>query len=155
MIRHDNENGSVNISTSVYTDIVGTAASNCMGVKGMATNEEDFVEHLINATSHDYILMFTNKGKVYRIKGYEIPEFSRQSKGLPIINLLSLDKDEKVNSLLKISKDDDYKYLVFATKSGLIKRTDVSEFYNIRANGKKFITLREDDELISVKNTNG
>ena len=126
-----------------------------MGVKGMATNEEDFVEHLINATSHDYILMFTNKGKVYRIKGYEIPEFSRQSKGLPIINLLTLDKDEKVNSLLKISKDDDYKYLVFATKSGLIKRTDIAEFDSIRNNGKKFITLREDDEIVSVKKTTG
>ena len=126
-----------------------------MGVKGMATNEEDFVEHLINATSHDYILMFTNKGKVYRIKGYEIPEYSRQSKGLPIINLLSLDKDEKVTSLLKISNDDEYKCLVFATKSGLIKRTDISEFDSIRNNGKKFITLKDDDELVSVKKTTG
>ncbi len=126
-----------------------------MGVKGMATNEEDFVEHLINATSHDYILMFTNKGKVYRIKGYEIPEYSRQSKGLPIINLLSLDKDEKVTSLLKISKNDEYKCLVFATKSGLIKRTDISEFDSIRTNGKKFITLKDDDELVSVRKTTG
>lgn len=126
-----------------------------MGVKGMATNEEDFVEHLINATSHDYILMFTNMGKVYRIKGYEIPEYSRQSKGLPIINLLSLDKDEKVTSLLKISNDDEYKCLVFATKSGLIKRTDISEFDSIRTNGKKFITLKDDDELVSVKKTTG
>lgn len=126
-----------------------------MGVKGMATNEEDFVEHLINATSHDYILMFTNRGKVYRIKGYEIPEYSRQSKGLPIINLLSLDKDEKVTSLLKISNDDEYKCLVFATKSGLIKRTDISEFDSIRTNGKKFITLKDDDELVSVKKTTG
>ena len=126
-----------------------------MGVKGMATNEEDFVEHLINATSHDYILMFTNKGKVYRIKGYEIPEYSRQSKGLPIINLLSLDKDEKVTSLLKISNDDEYKCLVFATKSGLIKKTDISEFDSIRNNGKKFITLKDDDELVSVKKTTG
>jgi len=126
-----------------------------MGVKGMATNEEDFVEHLINATSHDYILMFTNKGKVYRIKGYEIPEYSRQSKGLPIINLLSLDKDEKVTSLLKISNDDEYKCLVFATKSGLIKRTDISEFDSIRTNGKKFITLKDNDELVSVKKTTG
>ena len=126
-----------------------------MGVKGMATNEEDFVEHLINATSHDYILMFTNKGKVYRIKGYEIPEYSRQSKGLPIINLLSLDKDEKVTSLLKISNDDEYKCLVFATKSGLIKKTDISEFDSIRTNGKKFITLKDDDELVSVKKTTG
>ena len=126
-----------------------------MGVKGMATNEEDFVEHLINATSHDYILMFTNKGKVYRIKGYEIPEYSRQSKGLPIINLLSLDKDEKVTSLLKISNDDEYKCLVFATKNGLIKRTDISEFDSIRTNGKKFITLKDNDELVSVKKTTG
>ena len=126
-----------------------------MGVKGMATNEEDFVEHLINATSHDYILMFTNKGKVYRIKGYEIPEYSRQSKGLPIINLLSLDKDEKVTSLLKICNNDEYKCLVFATKSGLIKRTDISEFDSIRTNGKKFITLKDDDELVSVKKTTG
>ncbi len=126
-----------------------------MGVKGMATNEEDFVEHLINATSHDYILMFTNMGKVYRIKGYEIPEYSRQSKGLPIINLLSLDKDEKVTSLLKISNDDEYKCLVFATKNGLIKRTDISEFYSIRTNGKKFITLKDNDELVSVKKTTG
>ena len=126
-----------------------------MGVKGMATNEEDFVEHLINATSHDYILMFTNRGKVYRIKGYEIPEYSRQSKGLPIINLLSLDKDEKVTSLLKICNNDEYKCLVFATKSGLIKRTDISEFDSIRTNGKKFITLKDDDELVSVKKTTG
>ena len=126
-----------------------------MGVKGMATNEEDFLEHLINATSHDYILMFTNMGKVYRIKGYEIPEYSRQSKGLPIINLLSLDKDEKVTSLLKISNDNEYKCLVFATKSGLIKRTDISEFDSIRTNGKKFITLKDDDELVSVKKTTG
>ncbi len=126
-----------------------------MGIKGMATNEEDFVEHLINATTHDYILMFTNKGKVYRIKGYEIPEFSRQSKGLPIVNLLSLDKDEKVTSLLKICNDDEYKYLAFATKSGLVKRTNISEFDSIRNNGKKFITLKDDDELVSVKKTTG
>ena len=126
-----------------------------MGIKGMSTNEEDFVEHLINATSHDYILLFTNMGKVYRIKGYEIPEYSRQSKGLPIVNLLSLDKNEKVTSLLKISEDDTYKCLIFATKSGLIKRTDISEFDSIRTNGKKFITLKEDDELVSVKKTTG
>ena len=126
-----------------------------MGIKGIATNEEDFAQYLLNATTHDYILMFTNKGKVYRIKGYEIPEFSRQSKGLPIVNLLSLEKDEKVTSLLKISNDDEYKYLVFATKSGLIKRTDISEFDSIRNNGKRFITLKEDDELVSVKKTTG
>jgi len=126
-----------------------------VGIKGMAINEEDFVEQMINCSTHDYVLFFTNKGKVYRVKGYEIPEYSRQSKGLPIVNLLNLDNGEFVTSLLNGSVNGDAKYLVFATKQGLIKRTDVSEFYNIRANGKKFITLREDDELISVKNTTG
>ena len=121
----------------------------------MSINEEDFVEQMLNCSTHDYVLFFTNKGKVYRVKGYEIPEYSRQSKGLPIVNLLNMEQGEYVTSLLNGSKNDGCKYLVFATKSGLIKRTDVSEFYNIRANGKKFITLREDDELISVKNTNG
>ena len=126
-----------------------------VGIKGMSINEEDFVDQMINCSTHDYVLFFTNKGKVYRVKGYEIPEYSRQGKGLPIVNLLSLEQGESVTSLLNGSKNDDTKYLVFATKQGLIKRTDISEFYNIRANGKKFITLRDDDELISVKNTNG
>ena len=126
-----------------------------VGIKGMSTNEEDFVEHLINAKSHDYILFFTSKGRVFRIKGYEIPEYARQSKGLPIVNLLKLDKDEKVTSLLKTSNDDEFKYLVFATKQGLIKRTEITEFDSIRNNGKKALTLKEDDELISVKKTTG
>ena len=126
-----------------------------VGVKGMTTNEEDFVEHIINSDTHDYILFFTSSGKVYRVKGYEIPEYSRQSKGLPVINLLNLEKDESIMSLLKISKDEEYKYLIFATKQGYIKKTDISEFDNIRNNGKKFITLRDDDELISVKKTTG
>ena len=126
-----------------------------VGIKGMSINEEDFVEQMINCSTHDFVLFFTNLGKVYRVKGYEIPEYSRQSKGLPIVNLLSLDQGEYVTSLLNGSKNADCKYLVFATKSGLIKRTSVSEFINIRANGKRFITLRDDDELISVKNTNG
>ena len=126
-----------------------------VGIKGMAINEEDFVEQILNCSTHDYVLFFTNNGKVYRVKGYEIPEYSRQSKGLPIINLLNMEQGEYVTSLLNGSADGDCKYLVFATKSGLIKRTEVSEFYNIRANGKRFITLRDNDELISVKNTNG
>lgn len=126
-----------------------------VGIKGMTTNEEDFVEQILNCSTHDYVLFFTNKGKVYRVKGYEIPEYSRQSKGLPIINLLNLENGEYVTSLLNGSNDSEDKFLVFATKSGLIKRTDLAEFYNIRSNGKKFITLREDDELISVKGTNG
>ena len=126
-----------------------------VGVKGMTTNEEDFVEHIINSNTHDYILFFSSNGKVYRVKGYEIPEFSRQSKGLPLVNLLNLEKDESIMSLLKISKEEEYKYLIFATKQGYIKKTDISEFDNIRNNGKKFITLRDDDELISVKKTTG
>ena len=126
-----------------------------VGIRGMSTNEEDFVENIINVSTHDYILFFTSKGRVFRMKGYEIPEFGRQSKGLPIVNLLSLEKDEKVSSLLKIEKDDKCEYLIFATKSGLIKRTAISEFDSIRNNGKKAITLKADDELISVKKTDG
>ena len=126
-----------------------------VGIKGMATNEEDFVDQMLNCSTHDYVLFFTNKGKVYRVKGYEIPEYSRQSKGLPIVNLLNLEPGEFVRSLLNGSSNENNKYLVFATKFGLIKRTDIMEFSNIRANGKKFITLKDDDELISVKNTTG
>ena len=126
-----------------------------VGVKGMATNEEDFVENIINTTTHDYVLFFTTKGRVFRMKGYEIPEFSRQSKGLPIINLLNLEKGEKVTSLLKIDRNDSCKFLIFATKNGLVKKSDISEFDSIRNNGKKAITLKDDDELISVKKTNG
>ncbi len=126
-----------------------------VGIKGMTTNEEDFVEMMINSSSHDYILFFTNNGKVYRMKGYEIPEFGRQSKGLPIINLLNMEKGEKIASLLKVSNDEENNYFVFATKFGIIKRTDITEFNNIRTNGKKFITLKDNDELISAKKTSG
>ena len=126
-----------------------------VGVKGMATNEEDFVEHLLNLSTHDYVLFFTNKGKVYRLKGYEIPEFSRQSKGIPVINLLQIDKDESINSIIRIDKDNKYKYLLFATKKGIVKKTSIEEFDNIRTNGKICITLRESDELISVRKTTG
>lgn len=125
------------------------------GVKGMSTNEEDFVEHLINSSTHDYILFFTNKGKVYRLKGYEIPEFSRQAKGIPIVNLLQIDKDELVNSIIKLSPDDNTKYLFFVTKKGIIKKTKIEEFDSIRTTGKICITLKESDELISVRKTVG
>ena len=121
----------------------------------MATNEEDFVKDLINTTTHDYVLFFTNKGRVYRIKGYEIPSFSRQSKGLPIINLLSLDQDEKVKVMLKVTNEDNNKFVLFCTQKGLIKKTPISEFENIRTNGKIAITLKEDDQLISVNLTTG
>jgi len=126
-----------------------------VGIKGMATNEEDFVEHLISLTTHDYVMFFTNKGKVYRIKGYEIPEFSRQSKGLPIVNLLPINKDETINSILMIDREEENKYLLFVTKNGVVKRTELSEFDNIRNNGKIAITLKDEDELISVRKTKG
>ena len=127
-----------------------------VGIKGMATNEEDFVEHLISCGTHDYILFFSNKGRVYRMKGYEIPEFSRQSKGLPIINLLQLDKVENISSIVEIPKDkENVKYLMFATKNGIVKRTDISEFDSIRNSGKIAIVLKDDDELISVRKTAG
>ena len=127
-----------------------------VGIKGMTTNEEDFVEHLISMKTHDYIMFFSNKGRVYRLKGYEIPEYSRQSKGLPIINLLPLEKEENISSILHIASDDeDCKYLAFTTKNGLIKRTSLSEFDSIRRSGKIAITLKEEDELISVRKTNG
>ncbi len=126
-----------------------------VGVKGMNTHEEDFVEHIVSLCTHDYILFFTNKGKVYRLKGYEIPEFSRQSKGLPVINLLQIEKEEKINSILSIGREDTAKYLLFATKQGIVKRTAIAEFDNIRNNGKICISLRENDELISVQKTTG
>ncbi len=127
-----------------------------VGVKGMATSEEDFVEKMINMETHDYILFFSNKGKVYRMKGYEVPEFSRQSKGLPIINLLPVEKEEKINSILSIkANEEDYKYLFFITRNGVVKRTNLVEFDNIRRSGKIAITLKEDDELISVGKTTG
>ena len=126
-----------------------------VGIKGMSTNDEDFVEHMINLSTHDYVLFFTNKGKVYRLKGYEIPEYSRQSKGIPIVNLLQVEKEEKVNAVININNDDDYKYLLFATMQGIVKKTLISEFANIRNSGKICITLRDDDELIDVKKTNG
>ena len=123
-----------------------------VGIKGMTTNEEDFVEKILSMNTHDHLLFFSNKGRVYRMKGYEVPEFSRQSKGLPIINLLPLDKDENISSILNIKQDDDFtKYLVFVTKNGIVKRTPIEEFDSIRKGGKIAIVLRDDDELISVK----
>lgn len=126
-----------------------------VGVKGMSTNDEDFVEYLLNLSTHDYIMIFTNKGKVYRLKGYEIPEFSRQSKGLPIVNVLPVEKNEKISNIIKLNVENKEKYLILATKQGLIKRTNLEEFENIRATGKICIKLKENDELIGVKKTNG
>ncbi|MBR5662099.1 MAG: DNA gyrase subunit A [Bacilli bacterium] len=126
-----------------------------VGVKGMTTNEDDKVDHLINLSTHDYVLFFSNKGRVYRLKGYEVPEYSRQGKGLPIVNLLQIDKDEFICSMLKISTNDNINYLAFATKNGIIKRTPIGEFENIRNSGKIAITLKDNDELLAVKPTSG
>ncbi len=126
-----------------------------VGIKGMTTNEEDFVEQMISLKTHDYILFFTNKGKVYRSKGYMIPPYSRQAKGLPIVNLLSLESDEKVNIMLKMSEDDENSTLVFCTQNGLVKRTKIEKFNSIRISGKIAIKLNENDELIAVKKTDG
>ena len=155
------ENVIINLTNNGYikrikADTYKTQNRGGVGIKGMSTNEEDFVEKMITMSTHDYILLFSNKGRVYRLKGYEIPEFSRQSKGLPIINLLPLDKDENISSILNLKQNEDFaKYLVFVTKNGIVKRTPVSEFDNIRKSGKNAIILKENDELITVKKTCG
>ncbi|KAF0993432.1 DNA gyrase subunit A [Geobacillus sp. TFV-3] len=126
------------------------------GVQGMHTAEDDFVEHLLITSTHNTVLFFTNKGKVYQAKGYEIPEFGRTAKGLPIINLLELDKDEWINAMIPIESEfSDERYLVFATKQGIAKRSPLSAFAHIRNNGLIAIHLREGDELIAVRLTDG
>ena len=127
------------------------------GVKGMATTQDDVISSLIHMSTHDDLLIFTNKGKVYRLKGYNIPEFGRQAKGLPIINLLNMDNDEQVKTMISItpSEVDESHFLFFVTKDGLVKRTGLPEFENIRQSGKLALTLREGDELVDVKLTNG
>ena len=137
------------------TDNYKTQNRGGVGIKGMSTNDEDFVEQMINLSTHDYLLFFTNKGKVYRLKGYEIPEFSRTSKGLPIINLIQIEKGENVSAVVKVERENVYKYFIFGTKDGVIKRTLISEFDNIRQSGKIAITLRDGDELNSVKKSTG
>ena len=139
------------------TDTYKTQNRGGVGIKGMSTNEEDFVEKLINGRTHDDLLFFSNKGRVYRVRGYEIPEFSRQSKGLPIINILAIEKDEKINSIIAINNElvTGDEYLLFATRDGLVKRTAIKEFENIRTSGKIAILLKENDELINVLQTTG
>ncbi|NPC94899.1 DNA gyrase subunit A [Bacillus sp. WMMC1349] len=125
------------------------------GIQGMGTNEDDFVEHLISTSTHDTILFFSNKGKVYRAKGYEIPEFGRTAKGIPIINLLEVEKGEWINAIIPVSEFDDESYLFFTTKHGISKRTTLSQFANIRNNGLIALSLREEDELMAVRLTDG
>lgn len=125
------------------------------GVQGMGTNEDDFVKHLVTCSTHDTILFFTNKGKVYKTKGYEIPEFNRTAKGIPVVNLLEIEKGEYVNTMIAVEEYLEDWYLIFATKQGIVKRTSLSAFANIRNNGIIALTLRENDELISVQLTDG
>ena len=125
------------------------------GIQGMGTNEDDFVEHLVSTSTHDTVLFFTNKGKVYRLKGYEIPEFNRTAKGIPIINLLQIEKDEWINTIITVKEFDENGYLFFTTKSGLSKRVALPNFANIRRGGLIAINLRDEDELISVRLTDG
>ncbi|WP_044748973.1 DNA gyrase subunit A [Bacillus alveayuensis] len=125
------------------------------GIQGMGTNEDDFVEHLITTSTHNTILFFTNKGKVYRAKGYEIPEYGRTAKGIPIINLLEIDRDEWVNAIIPVSEFVDNWFLFFTTKDGICKRSPLSQFAHIRTSGLIALTLREGDELISARLTDG
>lgn len=125
------------------------------GVQGMGTNEDDFVEHLLYTSTHDTILFFTSKGRVFRAKGYEIPEYGRTAKGLPIVNLLNVEKGEHVTAMIQVESYDEDAYFIFTTKKGITKRTSLSHFANIRANGLIAIGLHDDDDLISVRLTDG
>lgn len=125
------------------------------GIKGMTMNEDDIIELMITMSTHDHLLLFTNFGKVYRMKGFHIPNASRTAKGLPVVNLLNLDKDEKVEALVPVERETTASYLFFVTKNGIVKRVEMSEFDSIRQNGKIAITLREGDELLGVKQTTG
>ncbi|MDR0299785.1 MAG: DNA gyrase subunit A [Streptococcaceae bacterium] len=122
------------------------------GVQGMGMSDDDFVQHLVSTSTHDHLLFFTNQGRVYRMKGYEIPEYGRTAKGLPIVNLLKLDESEKIATIIKVDSEH-AEYLFFTTRNGVVKRTSTSQFANIRTNGLKALNLREGDELINVLRT--
>lgn len=126
------------------------------GVQGTGVKDDDFVRELVSTSTHDRLLFFTNKGRVYRLKGYEIPEYGRTAKGLPVVNLLKLEENESIQTIINVTKDQEADcYLFFATRQGVVKRTSVSEFANIRQSGLKALNLKEDDELINVFLTNG
>ena len=125
------------------------------GVQGMGMSDDDFVQHLVSTSTHDHLLFFTNLGRVYRMKGYEIPEYGRTAKGLPIVNLLKLDDGEKIATIINVDRDQAAKYLFFTTRNGIVKRTSTSQFSNIRTNGLKALKLRDGDELINVLRTSG
>ncbi|PRT71652.1 DNA gyrase subunit A [Streptococcus anginosus] len=126
------------------------------GIQGTGVKDDDFVRELVSTSTHDRLLFFTNKGRVYRLKGYEIPEYGRTAKGLPIVNLLKLDEGETIQTIINVQAEhDDHSYLFFTTRYGVVKRTSVTEFANIRQNGLKALNLKEEDELINVFLTNG
>jgi DNA gyrase subunit A len=125
------------------------------GVSGMGTKENDFVEHLFVTNSHNFIMLFTNKGRVYRLKAYEVPELSRTAKGTPVINLIQIEKGEYISAIIPVKEYLPDWYLFFATKNGIVKRTSLDAFANIRRGGLFAINLREDDELIGVRLTDG
>ncbi len=125
------------------------------GIKGLSTIEDDFIEELFMTSTHDYLMFFTNKGRVYRLKGYEIPEASRTSRGTAIINLLQLQPEEKISAVIPIREFEEGQYLFMATRNGTVKKTPISDFKNVRKNGLIAIVLREEDELIEVKFTDG
>lgn len=125
------------------------------GIQGMGTNDDDFVEHLVSMSTHDTLLFFTNKGKVYKTKGYNIPEFSRTAKGLPVVNVLELEKGESINAMIPVEGLIEGSYLFFATKQGIVKRSRLEDYANIRTNGLIALQLREGDELIAVRLTDG
>ena len=150
----------ITMSTSGYikrapVDTYKTQQRGGRGVKGMSLNEDDVIETLITMSTHDHLLMFTNLGRVYRLKGYNIPNASRTSKGLPVVNLLSLEKEESVTALVPMKKDSPAQYLFFVTQKGLVKRVKIEDFDYIPRKGKLAIQLREDDELINIKLTSG
>ncbi|MCY7209605.1 DNA gyrase subunit A [Streptococcus sp. IsoGale021] len=126
------------------------------GIQGTGVKDDDFVRELVSTSTHDRLLFFTNKGRVYRLKGYEIPEYGRTAKGLPIVNLLKLDEGETIQTIINVQAEhDDHSYLFFTTRHGVVKRTSVTEFANIRQNGLKALNLKDEDELINVFLTNG
>ncbi|GAB6718397.1 DNA gyrase subunit A [Streptococcus uberis] len=126
------------------------------GVQGTGVNDDDFVKELVSTSTHDTLLFFTNKGRVYRLKAYEVPEYGRTAKGLPVVNLLKLDEEETIQTIIKAKREDiEGKYFFFTTRQGLVKRTNASEFHNIRQNGLRALNLKEGDELINVLMTNG
>lgn len=137
------------------TDTFRTQNRGGRGVKGMSTNENDIVSILLHTKTHTDLLFFSNLGKVYRLRGYEIPDAGRASKGTPIQNILNLEKDEKIRSIISLDEYEDNKFLFFVTTGGIVKRTTVKEFESIRQNGKIAISLREGDELLDVKHTDG